>query len=98
MSHGQVMVAPCRRVMGRADRKGRPVEPKDRQGQRGWEGGGGVSGLRWSLQDPRPPERTLPLQERGAPALPPGPDRARRVMPSSNSLCSLSRGRWRRRW
>ena len=38
--HGQVMVAPCRRVMGRADRKGRPVEPKDRQGQRGWEGGG----------------------------------------------------------
>ena len=50
MSHGQVMVAPCRRVMGRADRKGRPVEPKDRQGQRGWEGGGG--GLRTEVAPP----------------------------------------------
>ena len=45
MSHGQVMVAPCCRVMGRADRKGRPVEPKDRRGQRGWEGGGLRTGV-----------------------------------------------------
>ena len=34
-------------------------------------------------------ERTKPLQEWGALALPPGSDRARCVMPSSNSLCSL---------